>query len=33
LRVDGKSIDWGEVERLVRDSYLLTAPKRLAALV
>ena len=33
MRVDGKSIDWGEVERLVRDSYLLTAPKRLAALV
>jgi phosphoribosylglycinamide formyltransferase-1 len=33
LRVDGKTIDWGEVERVVRDSYALTAPKRLAALV
>lgn len=33
LRVDGRSIDWGEVERLVRDSYALVAPKRLAAIV
>jgi predicted DNA-binding protein (MmcQ/YjbR family) len=29
----GKGLDWGMVEDLVRESYRLIAPKRLAALV
>lgn len=33
LRLDVGEIDWDEVAELVRTSYLLTAPKRLAALV
>jgi hypothetical protein len=33
LRLDTGNIDWEEVEDLVLDSYLLVAPKRLAALV
>jgi phosphoribosylglycinamide formyltransferase-1 len=32
LRIDLRRIDWGEVERLIGDSYQLTAPRRLAAL-
>jgi phosphoribosylglycinamide formyltransferase-1 len=31
LRLDGRSVDWGEVERLVVDSYTFVAPKKLAA--
>jgi hypothetical protein len=30
LRIDLPEIDWGEVERLLIDSYQLVAPKRLA---
>ena len=33
LRLDLGKIDWGEVSELIRGSYLLIAPKRLAALV
>lgn len=33
LRIDGRSVDWGEVDGLVRSAYRLVAPKRLAALV
>ena len=33
LRLDLARVDWDEVERLVLDSYVLQAPKRLAALV
>ena len=33
LRLDVGPNDWNEVRGLVTDSYLLTAPKRLAALV
>jgi hypothetical protein len=33
LRLDGKRIDWGEVEELARGSYQLVAGKMLAALV
>jgi hypothetical protein len=33
LRLDRGSIDWAEVADLVTDSYLMTAPKRLAALL
>lgn len=33
LRIDGRSVDWEEVEGLVCDAYRLVAPKRLAALV
>lgn len=33
LRLDVGEIDWDEVAELVRTSYLLTAPKRLGALV
>lgn len=33
LRLDSGKIDWEEVADLVTDSYLLVAPKRLAALV
>jgi len=33
VRIDLKAIDWDEIEQLVRDSYRLVAPKRLAALV
>jgi hypothetical protein len=33
LRLDTGTIDWEEVADLVMDSYLLVAPKRLAALV
>jgi hypothetical protein len=33
LRLDIGDIDWDEVSELVRGSYLLIAPKRLAALV
>jgi len=32
LRLDTGKIDWDEVQELLLDSYLLTAPKRLAAL-
>jgi hypothetical protein len=32
VRVDGRTIDWGEVTQLLHDSYRLVAPKRLAAL-
>ena len=32
VRLDGK-VDWAEVEALLRRSYRLVAPKRLAALV
>jgi hypothetical protein len=31
LRLDGKRIDWGEVEELARGSYKLVAGKMLAA--
>lgn len=30
LRLDTEKVDWGEVAELATDSYLLTAPKRLA---
>lgn len=30
LRLDRRTVDWAEVKELVRCSYLLTAPKRLA---
>jgi hypothetical protein len=30
LRLDTESVDWDEVERVVTDAYLLSAPKRLA---
>ena len=30
LRLDGGNIDWDEVEELMRGSYALVAPKRLA---
>jgi hypothetical protein len=33
LRLDTAAIDWSEVADLVVDSYVLVAPKRLAALV
>lgn len=33
LRLDAGAIDWDEVRELVTGSYLLTAPKRLAAAV
>jgi hypothetical protein len=33
LRLDAGKIDWNEVRDLLLGSYLLTAPKRLAALV
>lgn len=33
LRLDQGKIDWGEVRELLLGSYLLTAPRRLAALV
>jgi len=33
LRVDLPRLDWGEVERLLRDGYRLAAPKKLAALL
>ncbi len=33
LRVDRPPVDWREVEGLVVESYLLVAPKRLAASV
>jgi hypothetical protein len=33
LRLDGAEVDWTEVTDLVTESYLLVAPKRLAALV
>jgi hypothetical protein len=33
LRLDVGTVDWDEVRELVTDAYLLTAPKRLAALV
>ena len=33
LRLDVPGVDWAEVEDLVTESYLLVAPKRLAALV
>lgn len=31
--LDGRSIDWGELEGLIRRSYRLIAPKRLAATI
>lgn len=30
LRLDRRTVDWAEVQELVRCSYMLTAPKRLA---
>ena len=33
LRLDVGTVDWEEVRELVTDAYLLTAPKRLAALL
>lgn len=33
LRFDVGTVDWEEVRELVTDAYLLTAPKRLAALL
>jgi len=33
LYLDGPKIDWEEVSELVRDSYLLIAPKRLGRIV
>ncbi len=33
LRLDVRPVNWREVEALVRDSYRLTAPKRLLALL
>ncbi len=33
LDVRGRPVDWTEVEELVRDSYLIQAPRRLARLV
>lgn len=33
LRLDRRTVDWTEVKELVRCSYLLTAPKRLAQIV
>ena len=33
VELTGKGLDWAMVEDLVRDSYRLVAPKRLAALV
>ena len=33
LRVDMRTIDWDEVTQLLRDSYGLVAPKKLAGLV
>ena len=33
IRLDVSDVDWDEVEDLVTGSYLMTAPKRLAALV
>ena len=32
MRVDQRSIDWAEIEGILRASYRLVAPKRLAAL-
>jgi predicted DNA-binding protein (MmcQ/YjbR family) len=32
MRLDTRTIEWGEVEELVSESYRLVAPKRLAAL-
>ncbi|MEP7356592.1 MAG: MmcQ/YjbR family DNA-binding protein [Anaerolineales bacterium] len=31
LRLDVEPVDWGQVEKLLRAAYRLTAPKRLAA--
>jgi hypothetical protein len=33
LRLDRPSVDWAEVEDMAVESYLLVAPKRLAASV
>lgn len=33
LRLDRRTVDWTEVNELVRCSYMLTAPKRLSRLV
>ena len=33
LRLDRRTVDWSEVKELVRCSYMLTAPKRLARIV
>lgn len=33
MRLDRRTIDWSEVKELVRCSYVLTAPKRLAQMV
>lgn len=33
LRLDRRTVDWAEVKELVRCSYVLTAPKRLARMV
>jgi hypothetical protein len=33
VRIDGRSVDWDEIDGLVRDAYRLIAPKRLAAAV
>lgn len=31
VRLDVGGVDWGLIEELVRDSYVMTAPKRVAA--
>ena len=31
VRLDVDSVNWGLIEELVRDSYVMTAPKRLSA--
>ena len=33
LDLDGGDVDWNEIEKFVRGSYRLIAPKRLAALL
>lgn len=33
LRLDRPTVDWAEVKELIRGSYLLTAPKKLAKLI
>ncbi len=33
LRIDLGDVDWAEAERLITDSYLLQAPRKLAALL
>jgi hypothetical protein len=33
MRLDRRTVDWSEVKELVRCSYVLTAPKRMASMV